>query len=119
MLTDVGSNSTYILTKVKQSSGLVGTWQFNQTHLFAFFDTGFYFLLDTEGDCDNPGIEYGKYSITSNTLAITEVLYDTNGCGGLHDTSDSAKVNATYSISGTSLTLHPQGEDTITLQRSN
>ncbi len=30
-----------------------------------------------------------------------------------------AKVNATYSISGTSLTLHPQGEDTITLQRSN
>ena len=119
VLTDVGSNSTYILTKVKQSSGLVGTWQFNQTHLFAFFDTGFYFLLDTEGDCDNPGIEYGKYSITSNTLAVTEVLYDTNGCGGLHDTSDSAKVNATYSISGTSLTLHPQGEDTITLQRSN
>lgn len=119
VLTDVGSNSTYILTKVKQSSGLVGTWQFNQTHLFAFFDTGFYFLLDTEGDCDNPGIEYGKYSITSNTLAVTEVLYDTNGCGGLHDTSDSAKVNATYSISGTSLTLHSQGEDTITLQRSN
>ncbi len=119
VLTDVGSNSTYILTKVKQSSGLVGTWQFNQTHLFAFFDTGFYFLLDTEGDCDNPGIEYGKYSITSNTLAVTEVLYDTNGCGGLHDTSDSTKVNATYSISGTSLTLHPQGEDTFTLQRSN
>ncbi|WP_441374431.1 hypothetical protein [Acinetobacter lwoffii] len=119
VLTDVGSNNTYILTKVKQSSGLVGTWQYNQTHLFAFFDTGFYFLLDTEGDCDNPGIEYGKYSITSNTLAVTEVLYDTNGCGGLHDTSDSAKVNATYSISGTSLTLHPQGEDTFTLQRSN
>lgn len=119
VLTDVGSNSTYILTKVKQSSGLVGTWQFNQTHLFAFFDTGFYFLLDTEGDCDNPGIEYGKYSITSNTLAVTEVLYDTNGCGGLHDTSDSAKVNATYNISGTSLTLHPQGEPSVTLQRSN
>lgn len=121
VLTDVGSNSTYILTKVKQSSGLVGTWQFNQTHLFAFFDTGFYFLLDTEGDddCANPGIEYGKYSMTANTLAVTEVLYDTNGCGGLHDTSDSAKVNATYSISGTSLTLHPQGEDSVTLQRSN
>lgn len=121
VLTDVGSNSTYILTKVKQSSGLVGTWQFNQTHLFAFFDTGFYFLLDTEGDddCANPGIEYGKYSMTANTLAATEVLYDTNGCGGLHDTSDSTKVNATYSISGTSLTLHPQGEDTFTLQRSN
>ncbi len=26
-----------------------------------FFDTGFYFLLDTEGDCDYAGIEYGKY----------------------------------------------------------
>ncbi|MEB6563802.1 hypothetical protein MXL26_00125 [Acinetobacter towneri] len=121
VLTDVGSNSTYILTKVKQSSGLVGTWQFNQTHLFAFFDTGFYFFLDTEGDddCANPGIEYGKYSMTANTLAATEVLYDTNDCGGLQDSSDGSKVNATYSISGTSLTLHPQGEDPVTLQRSN
>ncbi|UUS59988.1 MULTISPECIES: hypothetical protein [unclassified Acinetobacter] len=121
VLTDVGSNSTYILTKVKQSSGLVGTWQFNQTHLFAFFDTGFYFLLDTEGDddCANPGIEYGKYSMTANTLAATEVLYDTNDCGGLQDSWDGSKVNATYSISGTSLTLHPQGEDSVTLQRSN
>ena len=121
VLTDVGSNSTYILTKVKQSSGLVGTWQFNQTHLFAFFDTGFYFLLDTEGDddCANPGIEYGKYSMTANTLAATEVLYDTNDCGGLQDSWDGSKVNATYSISGTSLTLHPQGEDLVTLQRSN
>ncbi len=121
VLTDVGSKSTYILTKVKQSSGLVGTWQFNQTHLFAFFDTGFYFLLDTEGDddCANPGIEYGKYSMTANTLAATEVLYDTNDCGGLQDSWDGSKVNATYSISGTSLTLHPQGEDLVTLQRSN
>lgn len=121
VLTDVGSNSTYILTKVKQSSGLVGTWQFNQTHLFAFFDTGFYFFLDTEGDddCANPGIEYGKYSMTANTLAATEVLYDTNDCGGLQDSWDGSKVNATYSISGTSLTLHPQGEDPVTLQRSN
>ena len=77
VLTDVGSNSTYILTKVKQSSGLVGTWQFNQTHLFAFFDTGFYFLLDTEGDndCATPGIEYGKYSTTANTLAVTANLF--------------------------------------------
>ncbi|WP_228278733.1 hypothetical protein [Acinetobacter indicus] len=120
VLTDVGSNSTYILTKVKQSSGLVGTWQFNQTHLFAFFDTGFYFLLDTEGDndCATPGIEYGKYSTTANTLAVTANLFDTNGCGGLHDSTNSNMINATYSISGTSLTLHPQGEDPVTFQRS-
>ncbi len=35
------------------------------------------------------------------------------------DSWDGSKVNATYSISGTSLTLHPQGEDSVTLQRSN
>lgn len=121
VLTDVGSNSIYTFNKVKQSTGLVGTWQLNQTHLFAFFDTGFYFFLDTEGgdECGRPGIEYGKYSLTGNTLSATEILYDTNDCGGLHDPWDNSKVNATYSISGTSLTLHPQGEDPVTLQRSN
>ncbi len=121
VLTEAGFGSVHILTKVKQSTGLVGTWQFNQTHLFAFFDTGFYFLLDTEGDddCAEPGIEYGKYSMTANTLTVTEVLYDTNECGGLHDPWDQSKVNATYNILGTSLTLHPQGEDPVTLQRSN
>ena len=121
ILHEPGANSTYKLTRVKQSSGLVGTWKFSETQLFAFFDNNYYFFLDGIGgdDCGWAGIEYGKYSITSNTLAVTEVLYDTNGCGGLHDTSDSAKVNATYSISGTSLTLHLQGEDTFTLQRSN
>ena len=121
VLTDVGSNSTYILTKVKQSSGLVGTWKFSETQLFAFFDNNYYFFLDGIGgdDCGWAGIEYGKYSITSNTLAVTEVLYDTNDCGGLQDSWDGSKVNATYSISGTSLTLHPQGEDSVTLQRSN
>lgn len=121
VLTDVGSNSIYIFNKVKQSTGLVGTWKLNQTHLFAFFDTGYYFFLDTEGDddCATPGIEYGKYTTTANTLSATEILYDTNDCGGLHDPWDNSKVNATYSISGTSLTLHPQGEDPVTLQRSN
>ncbi|WP_179996267.1 hypothetical protein [Acinetobacter sp. YH16051] len=121
VLTDVGSNSIYTFNKVKQSTGLVGTLQLNQTHLFAFFDTGFYFFLDTEGgdECGWPGIEYGKYSLTGNTLSATEILYDTNDCGGLHDPWDNSKVNATYSISGTSLTLHPQGEDPVTLQRSN
>lgn len=121
VLTDVGSNSTYILTKVKQSSGLVGTWKFSETQLFAFFDNNYYFFLDGEGgdDCGWAGIEYGKLSITANTLTPTEVLYDTNECGGLQDSWDGSKVNATYSISGTSLTLHPQGEDPVTLQRSN
>ncbi len=121
VLTEAGFSSDHILTKVKQSSGLVGTWRFNETHLFAFFDTGFYFFLDTEGgdECGRPGIEYGKYSLTGNTLSATEILYDTNDCGGLHDPWDNSKVNATYSISGTSLTLHPQGEDPVTLQRSN
>ena len=121
VLNEPGANATYYLSRIQQSNGLVGSWRLNDTHLFAFFDNNYYFFLDTEGgdECGRPGIEYGKYSLTGNTLSATEILYDTNDCGGLHDPWDNSKVNATYSISGTSLTLHPQGEDPVTLQRSN
>ncbi|WP_180005789.1 hypothetical protein [Acinetobacter sp. YH12237] len=121
VLTDVGSNSTYILTKVKQSSGLVGTWKFSETQLFAFFDNNYYFFLDGEGgeDCGWAGIEYGKLSITANTLTPTEVFYDTNECGGFHDSFDDSKSIVNYTISGTSLTIGSEGEPSVTLQRSN
>ena len=121
VLTDVGSNSTYILTKVKQSSGLVGTWKFSETQLFAFFDNNYYFFLDGEGgeDCGWAGIEYGKLSITANTLTPTEVFYDTNECAGFHDSFDNSKSIVNYTISGTSLTIGTQGEPSVTLQRSN
>ncbi|WP_257222294.1 hypothetical protein [Acinetobacter sp. YH1901136] len=121
VLTDVGSNSTYILTKVKQSSGLVGTWKFSETQLFAFFDNNYYFFLDGEGgeDCGWAGIEYGKLSINANTLTPTEVFYDTNECAGLHDSFDNSKSIVNYTISGTSLTIGSEGEDPIILQRSN
>ena len=121
VLTDVGSNSTYILTKVKQSSGLVGTWKFSETQLFAFFDNNYYFFLDGEGgeDCGWAGIEYGKLSINANTLTPTEVFYDTNECAGFHDSYDNSKSIVNYTISGTSLTIGTQGEPSVTLQRSN
>lgn len=121
VLTDVGSNSTYTLTKVKQSSGLVGTWKFSDTQLFAFFDNNYYFFLDGIGgdDCGWAGIEYGKLSITANTLTPTEVFYDTNECAGFHDSYDNSKSIVNYTISGTSLTIGTQGEPSVTLQRSN
>lgn len=121
VLTDVGSNSTYILTKVKQSSGLVGTWKFSETQLFAFFDNNYYFFLDGEGgeDCGWAGIEYGKLSINANTLTPTEVFYDTNECAGFHDSYDNSISIVNYTISGTSLTIGTQGEPSVTLQRSN
>ena len=121
VLTDVGSNSTYTLTKVKQSSGLVGTWKFSDTQLFAFFDNNYYFFLDGIGgdDCGWAGIEYGKLSITANTLTPTEVFYDTNECAGFHDSFDDSKSIVSYTISGTSLTIGTQGEPSVTLQRSN
>ena len=104
-----------INSRVQQSSGLVGTWKLSETQLFAFFDNNHYFFLDGQGsvgdeDCGLRGIEYGKLSITTNALALTEILYDTNGCAGFYDPWDKGKVHATYSISGTSLTMHPQGE---------
>ncbi|MDM1487147.1 MULTISPECIES: hypothetical protein [Acinetobacter] len=120
VVTETRSDGVANFTRIEQSTGLVGTWALNETHLFAFFESGHYFLLDLQGDndCATPGIEYGKYSTTANTLAVTANLFDTNGCGGLHDSTNGNMINATYSISGTSLTLHPQGEDPVTFQRS-
>lgn len=119
ILTEPGVNAEYRLNRVKQSNSLVGTWRLNETHLFAFFDNNYYFFLDTEGgdDCGWPGIEYGKYTLSANTLTTTEVLFDTNECGGLQDSSNGGKTIANINISNNNLILHPQGEDPVTLQR--
>ena len=119
ILTEPGVNAEYRLNRVKQSNSLVGTWRLNETHLFAFFDNNYYFFLDTEGgdDCGWPGIEYGKYTLSANTLTTTEVLFDTNECGGLQDSSNGSKTIASINISNNNLILHPQGEDSVTLQR--
>lgn len=119
ILTEPGVNTEYRLNRVKQSNSLVGTWRLNETHLFAFFDNNYYFFLDTEvgDDCGWPGIEYGKYTLSANTLTTTEVLFDTNECGGLQDSSNGGKTIANINISNNNLILHPQGEDPVTLQR--
>lgn len=120
ILTEPGINTEYRLSRVKQSAnGLVGAWRFSDTHLFAFFDTNYYFFLDTEGgdDCGWPGIEYGKFTLSGNTLTTTEVLFDTNECGGLQDSSDGSKTIANINVSAETLILHPQGEGPVTLQR--
>ncbi|WP_441366463.1 hypothetical protein [Acinetobacter lwoffii] len=119
ILTEPGVNTEYRLNRVKQSNSLVGTWRLNETHLFAFFDNNYYFFLDTEGgdDCGWPGIEYGKYTLSANTLTTTEVLFDTNECGGLQDSSNGGKTIANINIYNNNLILHPQGEDPVTLQR--
>ncbi|AUC05674.1 hypothetical protein BVG18_01350 [Acinetobacter lwoffii] len=119
ILTEPGVSTGYRLNRVKQSNSLVGTWRLNETHLFAFFDNNYYFFLDTEGgdDCGWPGIEYGKYTLSANTLTTTEVLFDTNECGGLQDSSNGSKTIASINISNNNLILHPQGEDPVTLQR--
>src|SRR5690606_16124829 len=119
VLNEPGANATYYLSRIQQSNGLVGSWRLNDTHLFAFFDNNYYFFLDTEGgdDCGWPGIEYGKYTLSANTLTTTEVLFDTNECGGLQDSWDGSKTIASINISNNNLILHPQGEDPVTLQR--
>lgn len=119
ILTEPGVNTEYRLNRVKQSNSLVGTWRLNETHLFAFFDNNYYFFLNTEGgdDCGWPGIEYGKYTLSANTLTTTEVLFDTNECGGLQDSSNGGKTIANINIYNNNLILHPQGEDPVTLQR--
>lgn len=98
------------LTRVQPANtGIVGTWGVEDgnsfdTQQFVFLSNGKYFMLDSEGDnqgtsaCGGPGIEYGSYSLANGTFSTSNILYDTNGCAGLHDTDDN--VYASFSTSG-------------------
>jgi hypothetical protein len=75
-------------------SGLVGVWALDSasdldTVQIAFLPNGRFLLVDPVGDddCGGPGVEFGSYSWNSTTgvLSLSNLLYDTNGCGGLFE----------------------------------
>ncbi len=85
------------------AAGLIGAWKFaNQTTTaqtyFFFFASGQYVMVDPFGDvasdthvsCGGPGVEQGAFTYEKTTGAFTvlSVSKDTNGCAGLHDTSN-------------------------------
>lgn len=89
------------------ASSVVGVWALNSTtnlatQHFVFWADGHYMMLDPVGNtgtsrCGSPGIEYGTYTFVASTgtLTATAANVDTNGCGGLHDTTLSGVQNIT------------------------
>lgn len=110
--------------RVPTSSGnrLLGTWavvgdDFDAaadelpivTQTFSFFADNTYLMLDPVGDeeCGRLGIENAKYSYANGTLAVQQVLQDTNGCAGLNDTGGTGRGqlrNIRFAADGNSFT---------------
>lgn len=79
------------LTKLQ--SPIVGTWNLedsNGTTMLAFTNSGYYLHMEQgDNDCGVLGYELGTYTWNQSTGAISvNTLEDTNGCIGLHDTTD-------------------------------
>lgn len=88
-------------------TGIVGAWAVNSVTdpraiTVLFFANGQYLLTDPAGDpvCGSPGLERGNYSwdsISGALIGVSNTL-DTDGCGGLHDTTNASKPFGTPSI---------------------
>lgn len=85
----------------------VGAWSLaaddnTQAQAFFFFADGSYVMADPQGDlngtasCGGPGYERGSYTwdAATRTLSITGVTLDTNGCAGVHDTTQPTAVHS-------------------------
>lgn len=107
------------LTRVANSSGLVGAWALNRgavpsysldAQQFLFLSNGRYVMIDPVGDdeveegespCGGAGLEYGSYSLVSGVFTASSIIADTNGCAGLHDMDNGQyKVFNPVSING-------------------
>lgn len=87
-------------------NNIVGAWAANldgidspetslNTYQFIFFDNGTYAMLDPIGDmdpeedsCSGPGVEAGHYTVSAGEINLSDLIVDTNGCGGLYDFDD-------------------------------
>ena len=120
-LFEPGVNEIYVLKRVSKVDGkLTGGWKYSEGQIFAFFNDGYYFMMDPVGDseCGSPGIEYGQYSLTSTNLNVPNYVFDTNRCAGIHDTTGETYTYA-YTVNNDVLTLQGNGEDQVTLNRIN
>ena len=135
-VTGAGSLSTNALAFMENdAAGLVGAWKFAsqattaQTYFF-FFANGQYVMVDPLGDeasnthvsCGGPGVEQGAFTFEATTGAFTglSVSKDTNGCAGLHDTSNPVNpfpnpLTLTLSNAGQTMTaVAPDGSVVLT-----
>lgn len=134
----VSATETYTLQRVGNNlSTLQGAWALDAalpvsgegSQTLVFSADGKFMMFDPVGDvvaapqvsCGGAGIEAGTYAWDAATGALTvNVLKDTNGCAGLHDTSNASPTvtfsSAALSADGYTLTL-TNAEGTVTLHR--
>ena len=116
-------NAEYIFEKVKnKDNSIIGLWKMPD-HVFSFFEDNSYFLLYTGNDqCANYGVESGKYSVSGNTLRVTQKQYDTTGCSGLVDTFNDGSFDLDgfkLVVNKDSMSLQYEGEDAANFSRVN
>ncbi len=110
-----GQTNASFLKMPNRPSDIVGAWVVGSAtdihvRMFAFFPNGQFMMLDPVGDtsasaCGGPGVEYGSYTHTGNTLRIaTPLSYDTNGCAGLSNSSAATPAGMALTVNGTSAT---------------
>lgn len=116
-------------------SGIVGAWAAKHdldspqtslhTQQFIFFDNGKYVMLDPLGDeepeeesCSSPGVEAGHYTVNAGNINLSNLMVDTNGCGGLHDFYDETfNTPIPYSIDANTMIWDLGDEGMFKLER--
>ena len=102
-------NRSALASMENNNASIVGAWALSATderaQTFFFFANGDYVMADPVGDdgpsrCGGAGIERGTYQWNSSTGALTvSTTTDTNGCAGLHDTTNATQpVNPTLRL---------------------
>lgn len=136
---ELSSDDEVVLKEVKESryaqmdndpSGVIGAWVLDNdainTKTLLFFPNKKFMLIDPTGDtyqsepsdCGKPGVEFASYSYNngSKALEVSGFIYDTNGCVGFSDKSDSS-ISFNISADGNSAELSSKGEAPVTLHR--
>ena len=111
--TQITATGATLTRLVNDPNGIVGLWAVGSaTDLkavqIAFFANGSVMLIDSTGETDvtsacytahqgPPGIERASYTFdaASGTLHVFNKQVDTNGCGGIFDSSQGAILNGT------------------------
>src|SRR5690625_2780298 len=95
------------------------------TQQFIFFDNGKYVMFDPLGDeepgedpCGFPGVEAGHYTVNAGNINLSNLIVDTNGCGGLHDFDDKEfNTLIPYNIDANTMTWNLGDEGMFKLER--
>ena len=116
------------LTRVENVPGsIVGVWAASPTAIktttIVFTSAGKFLLSSPNAEpCGPAGVEYGNYAYNTTTKAISfsNIIFDTNGCGGVRDTSNNNSVfsgTLTLSVDGMTATVTSPSDPPFNLYR--